>query len=152
MYRLSRQAIADVVYLAIALVWAGMLIGVSFVATPIKFSAPSLTLPVALDVGRVTFHLFSRIEWALAATLLLASAAGTSYVRAALAVLLVALVTVQSAWLLPVLDARIAVVVAGATLPPSQHHTLYAIAEAVKLLLLAVAGSSSLSALAHSRR
>jgi hypothetical protein len=151
MHRMSRHAIADAVFLAIALVWAGMLIGVSFVATPIKFSAPSLSLPVALDVGRVTFHLFSRIEWTLAATLLLTSAAGTSRVRTVLAVLLAALVTVQTVWLLPILDARIAAVVAGVPSPPSQHHTLYAIAEAIKLLLLAVAGSSSLSALAYRR-
>jgi len=50
---------------AIALVWAGMVLGVSFVATPAKFLAPSLPLPIAIDVGRHTFRTFGRIELAL---------------------------------------------------------------------------------------
>lgn len=35
----------------VALFWAGMLAGVSFLATPVKFEAASLSLPVALEVG-----------------------------------------------------------------------------------------------------
>lgn len=152
MRKRSRPALADALFLAIAFVWVGMLAGVSFVATPVKFTAPGLSLPVALEVGRVTFDLFSRIEWALTTALLFASVPGTSRARIALAVLVAVVVTVQASWLLPALDARVAVVVAGNPLPASYHHTAYAIAEAAKLLLLAVAGSSSLWALAHSRR
>jgi hypothetical protein len=33
-------------------VWAGLLLGVSFVATPAKFLAPTLGLAQAWDVGR----------------------------------------------------------------------------------------------------
>ncbi len=55
---------------ALALLWIGLLIGVSFLATPAKFLAASLTLPVALDVGRHTFAIFNRVEWLLAATFL----------------------------------------------------------------------------------
>jgi len=40
----------------LAWVWMGIVIGVSFLATPVKFTADSLTRPVALDVGRATFH------------------------------------------------------------------------------------------------
>lgn len=40
----------------VALLWGGVVIGSSFIATPAKFMAPDLTLPVALEVGRVTFH------------------------------------------------------------------------------------------------
>src|SRR5690606_35153067 len=43
----------------VTLLWLGLLLGVSFLATPVKFAAPTLTLAVALDVGRVTFGLFS---------------------------------------------------------------------------------------------
>lgn len=39
---------------AILFIWAGLLIGVSFVAKPAKFLAPSLALAQALDVGRWT--------------------------------------------------------------------------------------------------
>lgn len=152
MSRLYRPAIADALFLAIVLLWAGMLIGVSFVATPVKFTAPGLSLPVALEVGQVTFRLFSRIEWALAVVLLFVSVPGSSRTWTGLAVILAALVTVQAAWLLPALDARVAAVVSGSPLPPSQHHTLYALAEAAKLLFLAVAGFFSFRIIGHSRR
>jgi hypothetical protein len=58
---------------ALALLWAGMLIGVSFLATPAKFLAPSLILPVALDVGRQTFGLFSLVEIVFASILVAAA-------------------------------------------------------------------------------
>jgi hypothetical protein len=46
----------------LALFWLGLLAGVSFLATPVKFMAPSLSLPVALDVGRQTFSVFNPLE------------------------------------------------------------------------------------------
>jgi hypothetical protein len=51
--------------------WLGLLIGVAFLATPAKFLAPSLSLPVALDVGRQTFYVFNKVEWVMGAVLLL---------------------------------------------------------------------------------
>ena len=50
---------------AILFLWAGLLFGVSFVATPAKFLAPSLPMAQALDVGRWTFHVLALIEWGL---------------------------------------------------------------------------------------
>ena len=52
-------------------IWLGLLVGVSFIATPVKFAAPTLELGPALDVGRVTFALFSKIEWGVAGILAL---------------------------------------------------------------------------------
>jgi hypothetical protein len=54
---------------ALALVWAGMVLGASCLATPAKFLSPSLPRPVTLDVGRYTFRVFGRAEMALAALL-----------------------------------------------------------------------------------
>lgn len=54
---------------AVALLWTGLLLGVSFLATPVKFMAPSLTLPVALDVGRQTFMALNWLELLLSALL-----------------------------------------------------------------------------------
>src|SRR5690606_30735313 len=51
--------------LLLAVLWTGLLLGVSFLATPVKFLAPSLSLPVALDVGRQTFMVFNWVEVAL---------------------------------------------------------------------------------------
>lgn len=117
--------------------WAGALAGVSFLATPVKFQAASLELPVALEVGKVTFAAFSRCEWGLSLLLGISVLfAGRRPVATACAAAAILLVLVQALWLLPVLDTRIDAVIAGSPLPPSAHHMLYAASEALKLLLL----------------
>lgn len=118
--------------------WLGMLIGVSFLATPVKFQAPSLDLPTALEVGRVTFALFNRVEWIAAA--LLAGAvllAGERRLVLIAAVVLIAALALQTFWVLPDLDARIGMVIAGTTPPPSHQHLLYVALEAGKTIMLA---------------
>lgn len=125
--------------LVLALLWIGVLLGVSFLATPIKFAAPSLELPVALDVGRHTFALFNRIELGLAVALLAAVIAGVRRRNAIVAlVLILVLLALESVWLLPALDARAEMIMQGQVPPPSALHTFYVGAEAIKLLCLAV--------------
>lgn len=118
-------------------VWLGVLVGVSFLATPIKFAAPTLDYPAALDVGRVTFALFSQVEWGFAAMLsVLVMLAMFPPWRAAMMILLIVALGIQGLWLLPELNARVGAVIAGETLPPSRHHLLYAGLEALKFLAL----------------
>jgi len=123
------------------LIWLGMLIGVSFLATPVKFIVQDLSLPVALQVGQATFDLFARVEWGLAAALVATS--GLAWRQRPLTLVLVlaiaGVVAVQAVWLLPALDARVDQIVAGVTPAASSHHMLYASLEAAKALLLAAA-------------
>jgi hypothetical protein len=51
--------------ITLPILYAGILLGISFLATPIKFLVPLLTLPVALDIGRITFHALIKLEWFL---------------------------------------------------------------------------------------
>lgn len=122
----------------LAMLWLGLILGVSFLATPIKFMAPSLDLAVALDVGRVTFSVFSKVEWVLSLLLMVAtlirSSARTEIVSATVTALILAL---QAIWLLPALEIRIEAIISGTPLPPSFHHTTYASFEAAKVLALA---------------
>jgi hypothetical protein len=129
----------------LALLWAGIVIGVSGLATPVKFTAPSLSLPVALDVGRVTFHWLARVEWIMAAALVLtAIVARLSTLQWLLIAIVVAVVTIQSLWLLPGLDARVTAVIRGTALPPGSLHNWYVVAEAVKIGLLLTIGITAL--------
>jgi hypothetical protein len=52
---------------ALIMLWAGVLIGVSFLAAPAKFNAATLTLPVAMDVGRQEFGTLNLAEIVLGA-------------------------------------------------------------------------------------
>ena len=145
---------ASIVLTIVALVWAGMVIGVSALATPVKFQAPSLSLPVALEVGHVTFRAFSRVEWLLAALLVLSGAvAGLRRPLLWLPIgFVAAIVAAQAFWLLPVLDTRIAAVIGGAPLPASSDHLYYVIAEGVKLVALLTIGISAIGLSMGSRR
>jgi hypothetical protein len=141
-----------------SLVWIGMLIGVSFLATPVKFLAPSLSLPVALDVGRQTFMWFSRVEIVLAIAALACAAAATIRlpphsgrpaarvpVTVLLTAILLGVVAVQVLWLLPVLDARVEIILGGGTPPRSVLHSVYVGVELAKLAVLAAVAWLALS-------
>lgn len=122
----------------LVLVWAGLSLGVAFVATPAKFLAPSLSLPAALDVGRQTFRVYNRIELAMVVALaMLALAAGASrrrYLALAVPVLVVA---AQALWLIPALDARAGAIIGGASrLADSHLHVADIVAEAIKAMWL----------------
>lgn len=122
---------------ALALLWTGMLIGVSFLATPVKFLAPSLTLPVALDVGRQTFRVFSLVEIVFAFALVAVAILSRYERNILIAALLVGVfVALEVVWLLPVLDARVEIILNGGTPEESGLHSLYIVFESAKLLLL----------------
>lgn len=124
---------------AVALCWFGFSAGVSFLATPAKFLAPSLSLPVALDVGRQTFAVLNKVEWVLATALLLLVAVlpvRRSWLATAGATAAAGLVLLEAVWLLPALDARVGIIIAGGTAPDSGLHQAYIAIEAAKLALL----------------
>jgi hypothetical protein len=136
-----RLAIARCALGALIMLWAGVVIGVSFLAAPAKFGAPGLSLPVAMEVGRREFGVLNLGEIALAVvTLALAAYARperTVWLGLALAAIIVAL---QALWLLPVLDARAEMIIRGETPEPAPWHALYIGAELLKLLALLVIG------------
>jgi hypothetical protein len=125
----------------LVLVWAGLALGVAFVATPAKFLAPSLSLPVALDVGRHTFAVFNRLELLLLVGLSVL-ALFSSRRRTWLAALALpgAIVLAQTIWLIPALDARVGDILAGRSPSPSNLHGLYIAAEAAKVAVLTLIG------------
>lgn len=131
------------VFLVVLLaVWAGIVIGVSLISTPVKFQAPLLTMAAGLDVGRYTFRLLSEIELGLAVAAIAATvlARPQRLVVGALA-LVVAAVLMQHYWLLPVLDARVTSILAGEPVGPSSYHTVFAAIEVLKSLLLIAAAA-----------
>ena len=126
---------------ALILLWAGVLIGISFLAAPAKFNAPSLSLPVAMEVGRQEFAVLNRVEIGLAVlTVALAALVRPGRVVALGLALAALVIAVQSLWLLPVLDARALAIIQGETPQPAPWHMLYIVLEVSKLLALLVAG------------
>jgi len=132
---LRRTDLARSALIAVLLIWTGMLLGVSFLAIPAQFGAPSLTRPVAFDVVRQVFGAFGRMEIALAlvsgALALLGRAPRLIWLLLALPGLMVA---VQAGWLRPALDMRVDLILEGQTPPPASWHQIYVVLEGLKLL------------------
>jgi len=130
-------------FLIVLAVWAGIIIGVSLIATPIKFQAPSLTLETGLEIGRYTFRFLGRVELCL----LLISLAAAAIAQTPKAVwivlgLIIVILAVQHFWLLPFLDNRVSDILAGAPPSFSIHHKIFAAMEAAKTVLLIVAAAT----------
>lgn len=129
----------------VLLVWLGIVIGISFIEGPVKFTTPTLTREVALDVGRVVFTALNRTELILLAlTLLLGYISERRRTFWLGASALVAMLTLQTLWLLPELTERALIIVAGGDPAPSIAHATYAGIEVAKALLLAVLGLHAL--------
>lgn len=131
---------AELALLVLPTFWLGLLVGVSFIATPVKFNAESLSLPVGLDVGRATFGFFNTIEWIAFGALVVAVVfSGPLVLPSAITALLGIILATQTVWLLPILDERIAAIIAGQTVPHSIDHFIYIgmdVAKAAFLVLI----------------
>lgn len=127
----------DIICIVLPGIWAGLLMGVSFVATPAKFCAASLSLPVALDIGRATFAIWNNVEWlllAMATFAILEAKAGVFSMAAAGALNL--LLLIQSMILLPSLNKRATTIIGGGRPNPSFDHATYIATDFLKLCIL----------------
>ncbi len=122
-----------------------MTVGVSLLATPVRFSAESITRPVALDVGRVVFAALNKAELAaLVLLLVVVRVSGRSATLWAWCALLALIVVAQGAWLIPELAARTNIILAGGEPPPSHAHAIYSTLELAKIAALGYVGFRSL--------
>ena len=129
----------------ICFVWFGMTAGISLLATPVRFATPSLSRPVALDVGRTVFTALNRAElFALIVLLIVVRATGRAAQWWVIAAVLALIVVAQNAWLLPQLAERTDMVLAGIEPPASYVHGTYSSLELVKLGILLIAGFMAL--------
>jgi len=130
----------------VCFVWAGITIGISLIATPVRFTAASITRPVALDVGRVVFAALNKAEViALIVLLIVVRVGGRAREWWAFAAVLTLIVIAQGAWLIPELSARTDIIMAGGKPPPSPAHAVYSTLELLKIGLLLFLGWKSLS-------
>lgn len=130
----------------ICFLWAGITVGISMIATPVRFTALTITRPVALDVGRVVFAALNKAELvALVLLLVVVRVAGLARRWWALCAALALIVLAQGAWLIPELAARTDIIIAGGEPPASYAHAIYSSLELVKIGLLLFCGFTSLT-------
>ena len=127
----------SILIIIISSLWVGLIIGVSFIATPVKFKAKTLKLYSAVDVGRHTFLMFNKVELIVFIAMIIVMFLGTALAFLyMLTLVLFAILIAQKFWLLPELVVRAEAVINGNPKPKSIHHISYAIFELMKLLIL----------------
>ena len=132
---------ADVVQIAVPFVWLGMVLAISFLETPLKFRAPGITVPLGLGIGRLVFRALAVVELVLAGVLTGALVLGDRTTAViVLASVLWAVLVVQVAVLLPRLDRRARLILAGGSPSRSRLHLAYVALDGIKVVLLPVLG------------
>ncbi|QJX45450.1 hypothetical protein HMJ29_00265 [Hymenobacter taeanensis] len=135
------------VLVLVLFVWAGMVAAISFLEAPLKFTAPHITILLGVGIGHIVFHALNRLELIFLLAALLAARIVRAYWVIWVGLGLLAFVLLlQTLWLLPALDVRAAVLLAGHKAPPGQLHLLYIALDVVKLLGLLVTGSQAFQA------
>lgn len=135
----------------VCLTWFGMTAGISLLATPVRFTAPSMTRAVGLDVGRVVFTALNKAELvALVILLIVVRSSGRARQWWGVCGVLALIVLAQSVWLLPELAARAQMVATGIEPPKSYLHAAYSTLELAKLSILFVTGVLALAGPAKS--
>jgi hypothetical protein len=118
-------ATGQVIGAAVAFVWLGMVLAVSFLETPLKFRAPGITLPLGVGIGRLVFRALNTVEVVLAVALITALLTITPGVAGwTLLVVTAALLATQTVLLRPRLDRRAQQIITGQP-PPSRLHLIY---------------------------
>jgi hypothetical protein len=130
--------VAHPIALICAFTWLGFPCAISFMETWLKFRAYGVTLPVGLGIGRLVLQALNKVEWVLAIAILAELFWRRRIDRLSLLILPpVALLILQSVWLLPVLDQRALLVIHGQGAGPSHAHFFYVAFEIVKAFSLA---------------
>lgn len=126
--------------------WLGLIIGISLIEAPLKFTAPGITIPLGLGIGRRVFLAMNLTEVVLAVVLIAALVVlwrrGAAWPRGracwwhlgALAVL-----AVKTAVIRPLLAGHTDAVLAGESSGGSNLHYAYIAADALLIALLLTA-------------
>jgi hypothetical protein len=126
---------------AVAFVWLGMVLAISFLEAPLKFRAPNVTLRIGLGIGRLVFRALNTVEVGFAVVILGILAVGPTPVRIAGAFFVaIAALAIQLLAVRPRLTRRSDQVLAGLEAPRSRGHYAYLGLEVVKAGALLAAG------------
>ena len=144
MHRNNTQLVRSITFIF----WLGFFMAISFMEAPLKFTAPGLTMPEGLQIGKLVFGMLNRLEWVFLVVVLI-----TCFIRrpdrAELYMIICAtmILLLETFWLLPVLDADANKIIAGQALTGGNLHWGYVALEIIKVPVLLLAGLKGIRSL-----
>ncbi len=136
------QMIFRLLVIAVPFIWFGLVCGISFIEAPLKFQAPGISLELGLGIGRLVFGVLNKIEIALAIVLVFSflKVRPAGYFPKVVLGVILAILLLETVWLLPRLDIRAQAVIDGTASPYSNMHVIYIVFDTIKLVLLVALG------------
>lgn len=132
--------------LASVFLWIGFVGAISFMEAWLKFQVPTLTLPVALWIGKLVFNALNKVELVLAVIIifeLYRTTKGVLLWKNLFFLIPLAILIFQTVILLPILDSRATAIIENDILPRSNAHLYYVGLEVVKIATLFIYGINS---------
>lgn len=137
------KEVRNSVALSLVFIWIGFVCAISFMEAWLKFTAPGITLPLGLGIGRIVFSALNHVEWSIILVMIISIFFKKEHLtdadKLALIIALVILL-LQTFILLPGLDSRAEAIIAGKELSKSNLHIYYVISEVIKVFCLVVYG------------
>ncbi|PZX65971.1 hypothetical protein [Hydrotalea sandarakina] len=133
------------IFTAAVFIWIGFIGAISFMEAWLKFRAPGVTLSIGLGIGRLVFAALNKVEWVIAFVIIAVFIYLSFNIQSHKLFLkdigftffwIICLLLAQTFWLLPKLDKRAQLIMAGETLPANSLHIFFVAAECIKVVLL----------------
>ncbi len=134
---------------AIIFIWVGFVCAISFMEAWLKFRATGVTIELGLAIGQLVFKALNKVEIVCAlliiASLRFSKSHDTHRSFRIYFLMILIILSIQTFWLLPVLDHRADLQITGAKLPKSSIHLWYVILEIMKVISLFIYGRKLLN-------
>ena len=138
----SSVHISKITLIAGAFIWVGMVIGISFLESWLKFQAPGITIDLGVGIGQLVYSLLNKVEILLAVIVLFGWwLSGRRFqLNGSLIALAISVIVlmVQTLVLLPLMDARADLRLSGVSVGPSLLHVYYVAGEMLKIAGLTI--------------
>lgn len=120
-----------------AIFWLGFFMAISFLETPLKFTAPGITMAQGVAIGHVIFDALNKAEWVFLLVIIATSIRTFPERSTVIAIgILIVLLSMETFWLLPVLDARAMNFIETGIRGPQALHWVFIAAEILKIPML----------------
>lgn len=113
--------------LVLPTLWIGFILALAFIEAPLKFTAPGITIPLGLGIGRLVFNALAIASWAFLAGMVAVSWSQPRIHRSGWVTLsLLTVVLAVQTWVIrPLLNARSDIIIAGGNPGDSWLHYGY---------------------------
>jgi len=139
----NMSSVKNPISLISTFLWLGFVCAISFMEAWLKFSAPGITLPLGLGIGRLVFEALNKVEWVFALAILMSGFMVKEKwlsLKTLVFGLALILLIIQTLWTLPALDARAELYITDQPVPASNLHFYYVAMEVFKVASLILFG------------